>query len=176
LRAAHFDIQPPSCRSQGARSIGPVVEIDRAACFLGLEYPAGHTWHSNGNPPKTDANRCEMVGNHSAVAVEGRDPEARQRMILNQGAVIDGRFAARVGFGGRQRYFSTRAGVRRIPPEGSEAPRNGDPHPVRKRQSCATPAAGENEKPAGVVGGNEGSGLSLGGLVRGDVSVRGETL
>ena len=97
------------------------MEIDRAACFLGLESPAGHTWHSNGTPPKTDANRGEMVGNHSAVAVEGRDAEARQRpellrpfhvpgfarkrdghrVIRNQGAVIDGSFSPRVVFGGR---------------------------------------------------------------------------
>jgi hypothetical protein len=47
--------------------------------FFGLEHPAGHSRHSDGNTPQPDAHRYEMVGNYSYVDLEGRDAEAKPR-------------------------------------------------------------------------------------------------
>jgi hypothetical protein len=62
--------------SRGGRG-EPVWVGDR--WFFGLEHPAGHSRHSDGNTPKPDAHRYEMVGNYSYVDLEGRDTEARPR-------------------------------------------------------------------------------------------------
>lgn len=47
--------------------------------FFGLEYPAGHSRHSDGNQPEPDAHRYEKVGNYSLVGLDGRDREAKPR-------------------------------------------------------------------------------------------------
>ncbi|MEK7949167.1 hypothetical protein [Luteolibacter soli] len=47
--------------------------------FFGLEYPAGHTRYGDGNTPKPDSHRYELVGNYSFVDLEGRDQEAKPR-------------------------------------------------------------------------------------------------
>lgn len=55
----------------------PVFVNDR--WFFGLEYPAGHSRHTDGNIPKPDAHRYELVGNYSFIDLEGRDREAKPR-------------------------------------------------------------------------------------------------
>jgi hypothetical protein len=45
--------------------------------FFGLEHPAGHSRHTNGNTPKPDSHHYELVGNYSFVDIEGRDREAK---------------------------------------------------------------------------------------------------
>lgn len=47
--------------------------------FFGLEYPAGHSRHTDGNTPKPDAHHYEMVGNYSFVDLEGRDRDGKGR-------------------------------------------------------------------------------------------------
>ena len=47
--------------------------------FFGLEHPAGHSRHSDGNTPKADSHHYEMVGNYSFVDLAGRDREAKPR-------------------------------------------------------------------------------------------------
>ncbi len=47
--------------------------------FFGLEYPAGHTRYGDGNTPKPDSHRYELVGNYSFVDLEGRDRETKPR-------------------------------------------------------------------------------------------------
>ncbi|MBB2953347.1 hypothetical protein [Sphingobacterium sp. JUb56] len=53
---------------------GEPVFIDNA-WFFGLEYPAGHSRHTDGNLPKADARNFEKVGNYSFIDLEGRDIE-----------------------------------------------------------------------------------------------------
>lgn len=47
--------------------------------FFGLEHPAGHSRHSDGNTPAPDSHRYELVGNYSFVDLEGRDRESHPR-------------------------------------------------------------------------------------------------
>lgn len=47
--------------------------------FFGLEHPAGHSRHSDGNQPLPDAHRYEKVGNYSFVGLDDRDREAKPR-------------------------------------------------------------------------------------------------
>jgi len=58
----------------------PVFVRDR--WFFGLEYPAGHSRHTDGNTPKPDAHRYEMVGNYSFVDLDGRDGDEKARSGL----------------------------------------------------------------------------------------------
>jgi hypothetical protein len=51
----------------------PVYVNDR--WFFGLEHPAGHSRHTDGNTPKPDAHHFELVGNYSVVELDGRDRE-----------------------------------------------------------------------------------------------------
>lgn len=55
----------------------PVFVGDR--WFFGLEHPAGHSRYGDGNTPKPDSHRYELVGNYSFVDLEGRDREAKPR-------------------------------------------------------------------------------------------------
>ncbi len=50
--------------------------------FFGLEYPAGHSRHTDGNTPKPDTHHYEMVGNYSFVDLDGRDREDHARAGL----------------------------------------------------------------------------------------------
>jgi hypothetical protein len=72
LEVERFTTAEPAAR--GGRG-EPVWVGDR--WFFGLEHPAGHSRHSDGNTPKPDAHRYEMVGNYSYVDLEGRDKEAK---------------------------------------------------------------------------------------------------
>jgi hypothetical protein len=74
LDVERFTTAEPAAR--GGRG-EPVWVGDR--WFFGLEHPAGHSRHSDGNTPKPDAHRYEMVGNYSYVDLEGRDAEANPR-------------------------------------------------------------------------------------------------
>lgn len=47
--------------------------------FFGLEYPAGHACHTDGNTPAPDAHHYEKVGNYSFVGLEGRDRDTAAR-------------------------------------------------------------------------------------------------
>jgi hypothetical protein len=47
--------------------------------FFGLEHPAGHSRHSDGNTPLPDSHRYELVGNYSFVDLEQRDRETQPR-------------------------------------------------------------------------------------------------
>lgn len=58
----------------------PVFVGDR--WFFGLEHPAGHSRHTDGNTPKADAHRYELVGNYSFVDLEGRDRDEQARAGL----------------------------------------------------------------------------------------------
>jgi hypothetical protein len=60
----------------------PVFVGDR--WFLGLEHPAGHSRHGDGNQPAADSHRYELVGNYSFVDLEGRDRETRPRPGLTR--------------------------------------------------------------------------------------------
>ncbi|WP_367873693.1 hypothetical protein [Luteolibacter sp. Populi] len=50
--------------------------------FFGLEYPAGHSRHSDGNQPAPDAHRYEKVGNYSLVGLDDHDRETKPRAGL----------------------------------------------------------------------------------------------
>lgn len=63
--------QPASWGGRGQ----PVYVGDR--WFFGLEHPAGHSRHTDGNTPAPDAHHFELVGNYSVVDLEGRDREAK---------------------------------------------------------------------------------------------------
>lgn len=41
--------------------------------FFGLEYPAGHSRHTDGNTPAADRHHYELVGNYSYVDLDGHD-------------------------------------------------------------------------------------------------------
>lgn len=58
----------------------PVFLGDR--WFFGLEYPAGHSRHTDGNTPEPDKHHYELVGNYSFVDLEGRDKDAKGRQGL----------------------------------------------------------------------------------------------
>lgn len=47
--------------------------------FFGLEYPAGHARHTDGNTPSPDAHHFEKVGNYSDVNLDGHDRDANTR-------------------------------------------------------------------------------------------------
>ncbi len=47
--------------------------------FFGLEYPAGHSRHTDGNTPVADAHHFEKVGNYSDVNLNGHDRDANAR-------------------------------------------------------------------------------------------------
>lgn len=47
--------------------------------FFGLEYPASHSRHTDGNTPLPDTAHFEKVGNYSFVDLEGRDRETNTR-------------------------------------------------------------------------------------------------
>lgn len=47
--------------------------------FFGLEYPAGHSRHTDGNTPEPDKHHFEMVGNYSFIDLEGADRDTRPR-------------------------------------------------------------------------------------------------
>ncbi|BCU77396.1 hypothetical protein llg_21110 [Luteolibacter sp. LG18] len=55
----------------------PVFLGDR--WFFGLEYPAGHSRHTDGNTPEPDKHHYELVGNYSFVDLEGHDKDAHPR-------------------------------------------------------------------------------------------------
>ncbi|MCX2451229.1 hypothetical protein OQX61_08100 [Pedobacter sp. PLR] len=50
--------------------------------FFGLEYPAGHTRHTNGNTPLSFARTYDKVGNYSKIELEGRDIEPKEEKGL----------------------------------------------------------------------------------------------
>lgn len=64
------------CAMRGGRG-EPVFLGDR--WFFGLEYPAGHSRHTDGNTPLPDKHHYEMVGNYSFVDLDGRDRDAKSR-------------------------------------------------------------------------------------------------
>lgn len=47
--------------------------------FFGLEYPAGHSRHTNGNTPEADTHHFEMAGNYSWIGLDGKDQTATPR-------------------------------------------------------------------------------------------------
>lgn len=74
LEVERFSVEGTATR--GGRG-EPVFLSDR--WFFGLEYPAGHSRHSDGNTPLPDKHHYEMVGNYSFVDLEGRDRDAKSR-------------------------------------------------------------------------------------------------
>lgn len=59
----------------------PVFLGDR--WFVGLEHPAGHSRHTDGNSPTADSACFELVGNYSFVDLEGADidPSPREGLV-----------------------------------------------------------------------------------------------
>ncbi len=57
--------------AQGGGRGEPVFVADD--WFFGLEYPASHTRHTDGNTPKADGRYFEKVGNYSYIDLQGRD-------------------------------------------------------------------------------------------------------
>ncbi len=47
--------------------------------FFGLEYPAGHSRHTDGNTPLADSHHYEKVGNYSFVDLDGHDRDDKAR-------------------------------------------------------------------------------------------------
>jgi len=47
--------------------------------FVGVEYPAAHARHTDGNTPRAGSRHYDAVGNYSHIDLEGRDVEARSR-------------------------------------------------------------------------------------------------
>ncbi|HUP11525.1 MAG TPA: hypothetical protein VM187_04920, partial [Niastella sp.] len=45
--------------------------------FVGLEYPASYSRHTNGNMPGSYTRRYDSVGNYSYIDLEGKDIELR---------------------------------------------------------------------------------------------------
>lgn len=43
--------------------------------FVGVEYPAAHARHTDGNTPRAGGRRYDEVGNYSHIALDGRDVE-----------------------------------------------------------------------------------------------------
>ena len=62
--------------SRGGRG-EPVFLDDR--WFFGLEYPAGHSRHTDGNTPPADSHHFEMAGNYSFIDLAGRDKDTKSR-------------------------------------------------------------------------------------------------
>jgi hypothetical protein len=65
--------------SRGGR--GEPVWID-GGWFCGLEYPAGHSRHTDGNTPLADSHHFEKVGNHSVILLDGKDIDGAPRKGL----------------------------------------------------------------------------------------------
>ncbi len=68
LEVERFSFQEKAER--GGR--GEPVFVD-SKWFFGLEYPAGHARHSDGNTPAADSHHFEKVGNYSFVDLAGHD-------------------------------------------------------------------------------------------------------
>ena len=51
--------------------------------FVGVEYPAAHARHTNGNTPRAGSRRYDEVGNYSRIDLEGRDvdPGGRRGLV-----------------------------------------------------------------------------------------------
>ena len=65
-------------KNAGRGGRGEPVIID-GGWFCGLEYPAGHSRHSDGNTPVADSHHFEKVGNHSAILLDGKDIDKAPR-------------------------------------------------------------------------------------------------
>ena len=76
LEVERFSSAAPATR--GGR--GQPVFLGR--WFAGLEYPAGHSRHTDGNTPVADGGHFEKVGNYSFIDLEGRDKDAGARAGL----------------------------------------------------------------------------------------------
>lgn len=50
--------------------------------FCGLEYPAGHSRHTDGNTPVADTHHFEKVGNHSVILLDDKDIDRSPRTGL----------------------------------------------------------------------------------------------
>jgi hypothetical protein len=61
--------------AQGGGRGEPVFLGDR--WFVGIEYPAAYSRHTDGNTPRAESRRFEAVGNYSHIDLEGRDLEPR---------------------------------------------------------------------------------------------------
>jgi hypothetical protein len=66
----------------GASAVGggrgePVFLGDR--WFVGVEYPAAHARHTDGNTPRAGSRRYDEVGNYSRIDLDGRDVEPKAR-------------------------------------------------------------------------------------------------
>ena len=74
-----LEVERFSCEGKATRGGRgePVFLGDR--WFFGLEYPAGHSRHTDGNTPLPDKHHFEMVGNYSFVDLEGHDRDAKAR-------------------------------------------------------------------------------------------------
>jgi hypothetical protein len=59
----------------------PVFLGDR--WFVGVEYPAAHARHTDGNTPRAGSRRYDEVGNYSRIDLQGRDlePQARPGLV-----------------------------------------------------------------------------------------------
>src|SRR5690606_27351521 len=66
----------PGTAARGGRG-EPVFVGDQ--WFFGLEYPAGHSRHTDGNSPEADQHHFELVGNYSFVDLEGHDLDTNPR-------------------------------------------------------------------------------------------------
>jgi hypothetical protein len=53
-----------------------------AGWFFGVEYPASHSRHTDGNTPAPDSAHYELVGNYSYIDLESRDREPNSRTGL----------------------------------------------------------------------------------------------
>lgn len=73
MEVERFSIKIPA--SRGGR--GQPVFAGR--WFFGLEHPAGHSRHTDGNTPEADSAHFEKVGNYSFIDLEGRDKDATAR-------------------------------------------------------------------------------------------------
>jgi hypothetical protein len=74
-----LEVERLSCEGTATRGGRgePVFLDDR--WFFGLEYPAGHSRHTDGNTPLPDKHHFEMVGNYSFVDLDGSDRDAKAR-------------------------------------------------------------------------------------------------
>lgn len=74
LEVERFSVKQKSER--GGR--GEPVFVD-GTWFFGLEYPASHSRHTDGNTPAPDSAHFEKVGNYSFIDLAGRDREPDPR-------------------------------------------------------------------------------------------------
>ncbi len=69
----------PGTATRGGR--GEPVFLDNR-WFFGLEHPAGHSRHTDGNTPVVDNHHYELVGNYSFVDLAGHDKESHSQAGL----------------------------------------------------------------------------------------------